>query len=163
MAKRVKMAKTVSRQDHPSGNRQTVPAVNPYRVELQTSEKQATVKIDLRGHWVAARTRGVLGALRYLGLLVAATFRTGLWLSPGKKRSQRSRNATGPFRFYAFASNPRLRKWASRPEKGLQSRRHALLLNAKILQALLMGPTLRKNAKKIRAAWRKLVKQWSQA
>lgn len=163
MAKRVKMAKTVSRQDSPGGNRQAISAINPFRVELQTSAQQATVKIDLRAHWVAARTRGVLGMLRYLGALVAATYRRGLWISPGKKRGQRARNASGPFKFFTFAANPRLHRWASRPDKGLQSKRHALLLNAKMLQALLMGPLLRKNSKKIRSAWRRLVKEWAQA
>lgn len=161
--KRVKAARTVSGQDSPDGHRHNLPNIKPFRVELRTGDREAVVKLDLRGHHVAARTRGVQGALRYLGLLVAATWRRGLWLNPRKKRGVRARNDSGPTRFFAFSSNPRLRRWAADPAKGMQSRRHVLLLTAKMLQALLMGPTLRKNEKKVRAASRRLTKAWSQA
>lgn len=157
LTKRVRPAKTVSRQDSPTGARQNLPAVQPFRVGLQTSDKRATIKLDVRGHYVAARTKGVLGALRYLGLLVAATFRKGLWV---KKAGPRTRSDSGPTRFFAFSANPRLRRWATDPQKGQQVRRHALLLTSKMLEALLLGPTLRKNSKKVRTAWRKLVKEW---
>lgn len=164
LQKRVKPAKSVSRQDSDTGQRLTLSAgLQPLRVEVSNNDQQSRIKIDLRGHYAAARTKGVLGALRYLGQLYQATARRGLWISPTASRGQRSRNASGPFRFFAFSANKRLRQWAAKPEKGLQNRRHVLLLRASMLQALLMGPLLRKNEKAIRAAWRRAVKEWSKA
>lgn len=164
LQKRVRPAKSVSRQDSGTGQRLTLGAgLQPFRVEVANSEQQSRIKLDLRGHYAAARTKGVQGALRYLGQLDVETARSGLWVSPTARRGQRARNASGPFRFFAFSANERLRQWASRPETGLQTRRHVLLLRAAMLQALLMGPLLRKNEKAIRAAWRRAVKEWSKA
>lgn len=163
LSKRVRMARTVSRQDHPSGKRQNLPRIQPFRVELKSTERQAVVRLSVRAHYVAARTKGVKGALGYLGRLVSETRRKGLWIVPGKRSGTRARDAAGPAKFFAFRSNPRLRRWADDPKKGQQTRRHVIWLDAKMLDALLLGPTLRKNSKKIRAAWRKLVRDWSKA
>lgn len=161
VSRRVIVAKRVSRQDSPDGKIFYPPKIAPFRVSYSGANNRARIQIDVRGHWVGARTAAVQGVFRYLGQ-PSALYRRGLWLDPKKKPGTRARDSAGPFRFYPFSTNPRLSDWALEEDKGFQFARHVVELPAAALRAMILDPTLRKSAKKITATWRKLVKEWSQ-
>lgn len=158
-AKRIFLARNVSKQDAPGGRAFRQPKIRAHRVEISSSSREASIKLEIIGHYTSARSKAIKGALNYLGLS-RMTLREGLLLQPQKRRGQRP-SAGANFRFYSFAANKRLSDWADRRDKGQQKLRHVLLLNSKIMSALLLSPIIRKSEKAIRASWRQAIKEWS--
>jgi hypothetical protein len=157
-SKKIFLSKNVSKQDSADGRSFRQPKIKAHRVEALSGSRESTVKIEMISHYTNARSKALKGVVEYLGLS-SKLERSGLYLQPGKKRGQRP-SPGSRFKFVSFSSSQRLLNWANRPDKGQQKLRHVILLNSKILEALIMNPLIRKNEKNIKLAWRRALKEW---
>lgn len=157
-SKKIFLSKNVSKQDAPNGRAFRQPKIKAHRIEVFEKSGESTVKIEMISHYTNARSKALKGAVGYLGLN-SLLEREGLYLQPGKKRGQRPSPGAN-FKFLSFSSSERILNWAQRVDKGSQKLRHVLLLNSKILEALILFPLIRKNEKNIKLAWRRALKEW---
>jgi len=151
-------AKQVNKQDHPGGKafRQNKPG--NASVRTTTGNGFASFKLLVRSFWTAARTEAIKGILTYFGL-VPMLFRSSLLIVRKKPRGVRARSAAGPAVRVQFRKVPRLAAWASREDKGSQYLRHIIFAKGKVLNSLVMEPTLKRSSERIVTLWKQAVVQ----
>ena len=150
--KRVWPSRNISKQDDPGGiaRRQSSSKNSAYSVDWSARSDGIVIKVKVQGHATAARTPAIIAAFARLGRANDLR-RTSLLVRKGKARKIRN----GPTVRLSFASNPLLKVWAERQNKGEQIRRHVVQLDKVILQAVIMDPSLEKSRKAVLAAWKR--------
>jgi hypothetical protein len=137
----------------------------------QTGATRASVSADgltgtvtLGGIFVRLRRNAADAVIsRHMG--AQALERTGLWLQPsatgkgivptrdreGQMRpGMRDRPSRSGLKFFAFAGNSRLEKWASRPDRGAHVLRNSIYVdNTEVLMQLIAGPVLSRSRAEI--------------
>lgn len=139
---RVFVPKQISKQDAPGGVGRSLIGRSPVRIRLEKGRNR--VNIYLATHYTRARTKGIVQLFARLGL-TDQLFRKSL-IVRGKR--------------FPFRSNPRLLKWAQRPEKGFQQKRHVVrLTSAKAREDLILGPAVHASERHVVSVWRRAVKR----
>lgn len=160
--KRVAPAKNVSKQDDPSGKgyRQGASRAGLTDVNWRAGADGIVIVVGVRGHYTGARSKAIRGVLRYLGR-ERELKRSSLLVVPGsnKKRARDRLAAGGRAHRVTFAQSSRLEIWAGRQSKGLQEDRHVVVVDRRILEALVLGPTVRKGKDKAIRDWRNAFKK----
>ncbi len=159
---RVYPAARVSKQDSPSGRdeRQARNRTGLVQTDWTASAEGIRVKAIVAGHWTGARTPSIRGVMVYLGRQ-RELHRTSLLVIPGPRGMRAREKAARGRRAHRveFAQASRLAVWAERQNKGLQALRHVVQLDRQMLEAMIMGPELRKKKKSFISAWKRGLKQ----
>ncbi|TXH16686.1 MAG: hypothetical protein E6R03_05080 [Hyphomicrobiaceae bacterium] len=144
--RRVFPAKKVSKQDSPTGLdfRQSGNKSSNVQVDWRVNADGIVIKVGVLGHYTGARTPGVVNIMNRMGR-AQQLLRTGLTV----------RRKSGTLQRLQFSTHPSLLVWAEREDKGQQFRRHVVLLDKAMMAALILGPVIANNTKRIFAAWKR--------
>lgn len=124
--RRTHPARRVNQQDAPAGRPLTLAGRSPIRTRIDAQKR--TSRVTVARHWTHARTRAVEAIFKRQGQ-ANKLLRRGLFLRD--------------WGFVPFSSDPGLLRWAQKPEKGQQVRRHAVRLSEpKTIQLLELQPAV---------------------
>jgi hypothetical protein len=153
---RLQGVKRVSKQDSPTGK--DLRPRNPLRpaTNYRVIDTGVSATVEVFPFWAGAKSKAVTGVYGYLGRSKDLE-RAGLIVISNKGRGVRTRDAAaagGKQRFILFTSNPELRVWGEREQKGMQVRRHSVYIRQEVLRLLVMGPSMRSAAPDVLADWK---------
>lgn len=132
--RRTHPARRVNQQDAPAGRPLTLAGRSPIRTRIDAQKR--TSRVTVARHWTHARTRAVQAIFRRMGQ-EKKLFRRGLYL----------RN----WGFVPFSQDAGLERWAQKPNKGQQIRRHAVRLSdPRMVQLLELEPAVKEVAPLLR-------------
>lgn len=160
---RVHPARTLNRQDSPSGKRQQVASGQPYDVVHTPDAAGVTIRLSLSGYYTGARTEAVQKIFASIGkksLLVRKTLLVYLGNRGGKKKFRSDVKGRGGREVrLRLSGHGRLQIWAERKMKGEQIRRHVVRLPKEALRRLVMVNTVKTSIPELLSAWQEGIKK----